>query len=388
MHILILPSEHYITPLNPLGGIFQNHLAKLLQGYGNKVGVLSAGFVPFEYNYKSYPYFHVEIRDQIPVFRKYVRTFFPGRIAIRYLQCLLIGQYMQLYKKYTEEYGVPDLIHAHNALFAGAAALRIKEKFGVPYVVTEHSSLYERGYVIARHIEFTRKIYKGANARTFVSTRLAQKLKEIVGKEVEPYTVIYNVLEELFLDQVTSIRYEMNKAFSFLAVGSLDANKNHVGLIRAFHALVKQNQNIALKLNIAGSGALRTELLSLIKSLGLEEQVHLLGHLGRDQIKQEMMKCNVLVLPSFVETFGVVLIEALSLGKPVISTYCGGPEDIVCDLNGLLVAPGNDLALTEAMQNIIMNYASYEPRAIIHDCMARFGADAYYKRIETVYKSI
>lgn len=387
VHILILPSEHYTTPLNPLGGIFQYHLAVLLRDYGNKVGIISAGFVPFDYQLKSYPYPDFEIRDEIPVFRKYIRTFIPGRYAIRYLQNLVTRQYVLLYERYVENYGHPDIIHAHNALYAGLAASKIKEKYKVPYVLTEHSSLYERAYLSNSQIDIAKRIQKQADERTFVSSRLAQKLRAIIGIEVEPYTVIFNVLEELFSSNIVAEKDVVNtNKFTFLSVGSLDTNKNHASLIRAFHQAFKGIKDV--RLDIVGSGPMKNELQTLISQLQLDDKVHLLGPMGRNEVKMIMSRCHVFVLPSIIETFGVVLIEALALGKPVVSTYSGGPEDIVNSINGLLVAPEEDGELAAALTKIKNSYNRYNAEDISLDCNSRFGRDTFYKRLEMVYNRI
>ncbi|MFA6661181.1 MAG: glycosyltransferase, partial [Bacilli bacterium] len=88
------------------------------------------------------------------------------------------------------------------------------------------------------------------------------------------------------------------------------------------------------------------------------------------------------------ETFGVVLIEALALGKPVISTRSGGPEDIVEETNGLLVPTNDREALGKAMQYMVENYNTYNPQEIQQRCHEKFSEASVAKRLVNVYQQV
>ncbi|MEI2707753.1 MAG: glycosyltransferase [Chitinophagaceae bacterium] len=101
-------------------------------------------------------------------------------------------------------------------------------------------------------------------------------------------------------------------------------------LIQAFAKKFQQN-NPSFQLQIAGIWSFG-KLFKRIScnELGIQQQVQFLGQLNRTQVKATFTSMpDVFVLPSTYETFGVVLIEALACGKPVIATACGGPENIV-----------------------------------------------------------
>jgi glycosyltransferase involved in cell wall biosynthesis len=100
-----------------------------------------------------------------------------------------------------------------------------------------------------------------------------------------------------------------------------------------------------------------------------------------------MQNCDVFVLSSIVETFGVVLIEVLAVGKPVVATKCGGPEDIVNQDNGILVPTKDVHALAEAMYNIYLNINKYDASLIRNDCISRFGKDSFVEKLRHIYKS-
>jgi len=83
--------------------------------------------------------------------------------------------------------------------------------------------------------------------------------------------------------------------------------------------------------------------------------------------------------------FGVVLIEALALGKPVISTRSGGPEDIVEEYNGLLVPVNNVEALADAMQYMVDNYYKFDQTEIQHRCYKKYSEESVGKALEELY---
>src|SRR4030042_748564 len=143
-----------------------------------------------------------------------------------------------------------------------------------------------------------------------------------------------------------------NDPFVFLSAGRLAAVKGLDIIISAFGELLKKTDRKVF-LRIAGRGELREQLEKQVQQSGLSESVTFLGRVSRDQMVQEMHGANCFVLASTYEAFGVVLIEAMSTGLPVIATRSGGPESILDESCGLLVEPGNVVELTQVMQRMI-----------------------------------
>jgi glycosyltransferase involved in cell wall biosynthesis len=101
-----------------------------------------------------------------------------------------------------------------------------------------------------------------------------------------------------------------------------------------------------------------------------------------------MNKCDFFVLPSRYETFGVVYIEAMACGKPVIAVKNGGPDDFVKEFNGILIEPENVEELAKAMCTLIRNRDKYNPDAISEYIKQNFSSKAIASRIENVYSTI
>ena len=101
-----------------------------------------------------------------------------------------------------------------------------------------------------------------------------------------------------------------------------------------------------------------------------------------------MQQCDCFVLPSRYETFGVVYIEAMACGKPVIAVKNGGPDDFVNDFNGILIESEDIEALADAMNYIALNYKHYDSYEISGYVRNQFSEETIAKKLETVYKEI
>lgn len=107
--------------------------------------------------------------------------------------------------------------------------------------------------------------------------------------------------------------------------------------------------------------------------------------MSREEVLSLVSKSHALLLTSQFETFGVVLIEALALGKPVIATRCGGPESIVRQKDGFLIEKNNAEQLSHAMLSMIEKYDHFDSSEIRGSCILRFGREAFVMKLENLY---
>jgi glycosyltransferase involved in cell wall biosynthesis len=154
-------------------------------------------------------------------------------------------------------------------------------------------------------------------------------------------------------------------------------------LIRAFAASFRGNTEV--RLVIGGDGSSRQDLESLGRALGVQGQVRYLGGLSREGVRRAMWEAHCFVLPSLIETFGVVLIEALATGLPVIATRSGGPDDIVVPEVGVLLEPGEEHALAAAMVAIWAGHR-YDPHLLRRHAVQRYGYKAVGTQLLRVYQ--
>jgi len=138
----------------------------------------------------------------------------------------------------------------------------------------------------------------------------------------------------------------------FVCVGRLCEQKGQLLLLEAMSRIVRKG--IAVELVLAGDGQMRPEVEALIGSLGLRDHVRVTGWIDSAQVREEILAARALVLPSFAEGLPVVIMEALALRRPVISTFVGGIAELVRQgEDGWLVPPGDVVALAAAIERCL-----------------------------------
>jgi glycosyltransferase involved in cell wall biosynthesis len=126
----------------------------------------------------------------------------------------------------------------------------------------------------------------------------------------------------------------------FVCVGRLWADKGQLLLIEAVHRL--SQKGIKFELVLAGDGEMRAELEELIRRYGLTDQVRITGWISSDQVREEILASRAMVMPTFAEGLPVVIMEAMALRRPVLTTYVAGiPELVRHGENGWLFPAGD-----------------------------------------------
>ena len=177
---------------------------------------------------------------------------------------------------------------------------------------------------------------------------------------------------------------EISGNIEFIAIGNLNKNKGHDCLLDAFKLVSKKYDNAFLR--ICGDGPEKMKLLQKIKDLKLENKVKLLGHLVKEDILKNLLESNCLVHTSYVETFGVVLVEAISLGVPIITTNCGGPSDIFEPEMGYMVQEVDPGQIANAMIRFILNKESFK-RNKIESLAKKYSANVICANVNMVYRN-
>lgn len=384
MHVLFLPSW-YPTNSNDIRGSFFREQALAIANTVCKVGVIAPELRSLRRPIaalKSSHGIHRENDGSIVTLRAFSPNLTPRLLSLNTWRIRHLTRH--LYDAYTAQEGRPDLIHVHSALPAGVGALDIKRRLGVPFVLSEHSSAYARQLVGREGRALSRNIALEASERYAVSTQFAGLLDEALKMPTQSFSIMPNMVDGAFLKHAITPRTLGH--FNFLHISTLDKNKNVPALLQAFAK--KYHGRADVSLTIAGDGPARAALEQLAKKLGIFNEVSFLGRLSRSGVITALSTCDAFVLPSRYETFGVVLVEALAMGVPVIATRCGGPEDIVTDANGLLVPVDDVDSLAMAMKRLHDSRTHYDPALIRENCRARFGPEAVSKKWHDIYTRV
>jgi glycosyltransferase involved in cell wall biosynthesis len=138
---------------------------------------------------------------------------------------------------------------------------------------------------------------------------------------------------------------------TILCIAAHNQKKGLDVLLRAM-ALVR-SRGLDLNLVLLGEGPLRHQLEELARQLGIDDSVHFAGFQGLQEVRRQLRRCMVFVLPSRVEPFGIAILEAMVFGKPVLATTVGGIPEIITHLeNGYLVPPDDSDALADAVATL------------------------------------
>jgi colanic acid/amylovoran biosynthesis glycosyltransferase len=137
-----------------------------------------------------------------------------------------------------------------------------------------------------------------------------------------------------------------------ICVGRLCEQKGQLLLVEA--AVLLKDKNIDFEIVLAGDGPMRQEIEATINSGGLEDRVTITGWLSGERVRQELERAQALVLPSFAEGLPVVIMEAMVLERPVISTSIAGiPELVIPGKTGWLVLAGDVVGLADAIMEAL-----------------------------------
>lgn len=376
MKVLLLPSW-YPDERNFLNGVFFKEQAEALIKNGVEVIVLSINIVSLNNLGKIKPGLRVADENGVKVYRYYTYNYFPRitELYLRYYGYLLRKLVFKITK---DEEGI-KLVHIHSAIDAGIAYSI--SNISIPYVITEHSSKYQRNILNKTQKKYLKDVFLGAKKVIAVGNGLRDALDCYINKEL--VDVIPNLVS---LRKVTTEIDKSKKKFRFFSLGILTKTKGMDLLIEAFSR--KKNELINCELYIGGDGEEFNNLEAQIDSLGLKNQIVLLGKLNREEVSYHMNNCDSFVLASRFETFGIVFLEAMIYGKPVIGAKTGGPDTFINEENGILVEVENIDDLSNALVLMYNKASQYNSDLISNYCYDEFSENVICNKIIRLYNDI
>jgi colanic acid/amylovoran biosynthesis glycosyltransferase len=233
-------------------------------------------------------------------------------------------------------------LHVHFGTNAASIALLCRHLGGPPYSITIHGP---EEFDAPRQLALGEKIHHAAFIVAISQFTRSQLCRWAAWEDWHKIHVIRCGLDETFLSRGPAPVTDWPR---LVHVGRLSEQKGQLVLIEAAARL--RSQSINFELVIVGDGPLRTELERLIDQHGIRGRVRITGFLDNQGVCREMEFARALVMPSFAEGLPVVIMEALALGRPVISTYIAGiPELVEAGRNGWLVPAGAVEPLAAAM---------------------------------------
>jgi len=367
MNLLVITNNFPDQQNKYSGGIFVKEQIQSLKGYFKNIYVISPVAHGMEYlrktSYENYKFDNVYVffpkHFNFPLFYFYFRNLWS------YLENRAI------YKLINEKSLKFDLIHAHFTWPSGVNATRLKKKLKLPLIITEHISSGELKDTVFKRDQLYIKTFLESNAIIRVNKGDIPIFNTIQVPPDNIYSVPNGYDSDKFLilnmeNCRTKLELPIDKKI-ILNVGNLYHEiKGHKYLIEAMSEVIEHRKDVLCI--IVGSGKLHNKLKKQIESSGLNNHVKLVGGKPHNEIPIWMNACDVFVLPSLRESFGIVQVEAMACGKPVVATRNGGSEEIVTSNDyGMLCEPSNPKQLADKIigalgknwnPEIISNFAS------------------------------
>lgn len=381
MKVLFVPFN-YQNPYQPIAALFFHDQVQALVKSGVQVVILSAVAVPLVAALKRRGKglgLRVWQDKGVDVYQ-YMFPAMPKSPRIN--QWLRLRVQKMLYQKLRQQHEQPDITHVQ--MFPGGDfAQWLQATQGVPYVVTEHLSGFSQGAYTQWQLQNARSSYTHASARIAVSKHLSNTLYDV---SEQAFSVIPNCVDtRLFEPRWHQADEKPNKRDikRIIHVGRLHPIKQQAMLIRAF---AQANLAEDVTLTIVGTGEEESHLKMIIGELGLQSRITLHGAGSKQQVVDLLAEHDLFVLSSKYETFGVVLIEAMSMGLPVLSTDCLGAREIITTSDVGTICDNNEQALAKGLADIASN--NYDPEYIRQFAINHFSDQAVADQVIATYHSV
>jgi L-malate glycosyltransferase len=254
-----------------------------------------------------------------------------------------------------------DFIHAHTLYSDGGTAYNLHRKYGIKYLINVRNTDINVFYKYGIHLrKLMYKILLNASAIVFISHAYKEKMFSLLPSSVlndirSKCIVIPNGIDDYWHQHgLTTKQFDFkSNQIALLFIGSLDKNKNLEAVVLTAAKLCEEGINTSI--NVVGEGPLVSNYRELIKRLRLEDNVVFHGYI---QDKQSLFKImdntDILLVPSYKETFGLVYIEAMSRGIPVIYSKNQGIDGFFCEGEvGFSVDPMDINMIKNSVKNIL-----------------------------------
>jgi colanic acid/amylovoran biosynthesis glycosyltransferase len=271
----------------------------------------------------------------------------PVKQRLKHLGLLVCAGHLA---SYCRRHGVTH-IHVHSCGQAALLAAFAQRLGGPGYSLTLHNPLVDHG-------PHQRQKWRHARFGIVVNRRLLDEVKREVGSETPPlYVASMGVDLDAFRRDAPYKPADGAGPIHVFACGRLHPGKRHDLLIRAIGKLRADGLDVRLVIAgedaDSGTGQYRRDLETLVAELRLQDRVRLPGALAESGVRRELEAAHVFALTSDTEAMPIVLVEAMAMGVPAVTTDVGGTTELVQNgENGLVVPPGDLAAITAAIRRL------------------------------------
>lgn len=370
MRILFI-TPWYPDDARPNHGIFIRELAVALVEEGNQVVVIST-----KVDYGSFNFFSQSVDITVSEGVEEHRLVMQRSIPI-VNQGLYLRSSLRYARKIAESFR-PDVVHGMIGYPGAVLAVSVARAIGCRSVVTEHTRITNNFRSWPQKF-FTVNALKQANRVTTVSRFMADEIQGLIGR---PITIVPNFIDPKRYKVKSTEKGKHGVNIGFL--GGLDTD------VKGLDVLLKAlaNCDFDYVLHIGGEGKLRLNYEQLASDLGVKGCCRFYGLVRHAEVPEFLASLDFFVCSSRFESFGLVGLEALASGVPVVATRCGGTQDFVSDQTGILVEPDNVNSLTLGLNQMHQRFREFDPNDLRQLVIERFGKSASVAEWQRLYSSV
>ena len=322
------------------------------------------------------------LENGIRTFRLNTFNFLPGSTTGLLLQYKIISFFVFRFLSHSKKFDLPDVVHCHGSFFGGAVGIYASKFFKKKLIFTEHSRQLTN-YLLPKEVNYYKSLLKNSSKVIALSNDFKNYFRESYQINNNKIEIIPNMIPRIFIDHDQKV-FKKNKAFTFIFIGMLIDLKKPLDIIKAFSRI--NQSEIDSQLKIIGVGNQRSKCNELVNKLSLADRVSFYDTLSRENTLKKIAESHCLCSVSTTESFGMSILEALSLGLPVVATKSGGPQDLINERNGLLVGIGDIDGIANAMKYIFYNYNNFNSEYIRVDALKRFHPNVISNKLISIYQ--
>jgi len=254
----------------------------------------------------------------------------------------------------------PNMLWAQPSLPNGWAAMKISKSMNIPYVVAVHGADINVSANLPGGVLKLKQIYESATSVVSISQRLNREVNNIAP--LANRKLVYFGINPDSFKQAREIRQQflrsskMDESLRVLSVSNLIKSKGIQYNFQAVSKLVDKYPKI--EYTIVGDGVYLSELKKYAFELNVSDNIRFVGRINHDKALGMMAQTDIFALPSYLEGMGMVYLEAMALGVPVIGIRGQGIEEVIDhNVNGILIEPHDSNALANAIEQLITDSA-------------------------------
>ena len=370
LNILVIPSW-YPNKKDPLWGNYfikqseaLNEYANVSMLYINRVGLKEASEL---INEKKTDGFN-NSKYSFDFYKKSILNLKGLSLDLSYKKYVSAGY--KAYKKMKKELGNFDIVLVESILPAGLIAREIFKKDNIPYIVHAHSKEVMTNKIYKKYIDLVMK-----DAKSYMG--VSKEIVDIVKEKRKDCFLVPNFIDCSKFDikrKINKDKFILTSISNFYKVKKIDV------LLKALDIVINKGfKNIHL--NIIGTGEYKYYYESICNSLNLNEYVSFIGYVDNKDIPKYLSRTNALCVSSSFETFCIPIIEAFSMGVPVITTDCGGPSHLVDKTRGVIVPIDDIKKYADGIIKMINNYDKYNSDKIKNYAFSNYDKSVICKKI-------